>query len=198
MAQLNDIEKRRVIIGEARKLFLRFGFSKTSMEDIAHQCNIAKPTLYYYYTNKEAIFDAIVSEEAENFLKKLDHKLNEDLPADRKLLLFMNIVYEHLNLYAKELSKMPEMLCESSPHGRPVVKKIRENFRFLLGKILQEGAEKGIFSIADHESHLNALALMISFMNLDWMQKNAEPTRRQTLESVTEILLNGLRKEPKC
>ena len=106
MAHLNDIEKRGMIIGEARKLFLRFGFSKTSMEDIAHQCSIAKPTLYYYYANKEAIFDAIVSEEAENFLKKLDQKLSEDLPADQKVLLFLNIVYDHLNLYAKELANI--------------------------------------------------------------------------------------------
>ena len=64
--------------------------------------------------------------------------------------------------------------------------------------MLSEGEEKGVFRITDHESHLNAVALMISFMNLEWMQKNTEPTRRQVLESVAEILLNGLRKEPKC
>jgi len=198
MAQINDIEKRKVILGEAKKLFLRFGFSKTSMEDIANQCNMAKPTLYYYYNNKEAIFDAIVSGEADHFVKNLHQKLNIDLPADQKLIRFLNLIYDHLNTYARELAKMPDMLCESSPHGRPVVKKIRESFREILSQILQEGRSDGTFRIPDEEVQLNAMALLISFLNLDWMQKNVEPARKQTFDAVVVILLNGLRKGPEC
>jgi len=195
MVHVNDFEKRKLIMNEARKLFLRFGFSKTSMEDIAHQCGMAKPTLYYYYNKKEAIFDAIVAAEADTFLKNLDQKLNIELPADQKLVRFLNLIYDHLNMYARELAKMPEMMCDGSPHGRPVVKKIRENFRERLRNLLQEGCTAGIFAITDDESHVNALASMIGFLNIDWMQKNTEPMRRMTFDAVLDILLKGLRKE---
>ena len=195
MVHSNDIEKRKLILTEARKLFLRFGFSKTSMEDIAHECGMAKPTLYYYYNKKEAIFDAIVGAEADTFLKNLDQKLNIELPADQKLVRFLNLIYDHLSIYARELAKMPEMMCEGSPHGRPVVKKIRENFRERLRDLLREGCDTGIFVISDDESHVNALASIIGFLNIDWMQKNTEPMRRVTFDAVVEILLKGLRKE---
>jgi len=51
-----DLEKKQKITEAAKELFFRFGFSKTSMDDIAVQSGMAKPTLYYYYDNKEAIF----------------------------------------------------------------------------------------------------------------------------------------------
>jgi Transcriptional regulator len=54
---------REEILQGARQLFERFGFKKTTMEDIAKQIGKSKSSLYYYYKTKEEIFEAVVLED---------------------------------------------------------------------------------------------------------------------------------------
>lgn len=51
---------RDEILNGAKELFERFGFKKTTMEDIARQIGKSKSSLYYYYKTKEEIFEAVV------------------------------------------------------------------------------------------------------------------------------------------
>ncbi len=67
-----ETQNRRVeIIRAAKKLFAKNGYSPTSMDDIAKNVGIAKPSLYYFFKSKEEIFAAIVEEviiELRNYL----------------------------------------------------------------------------------------------------------------------------------
>jgi AcrR family transcriptional regulator len=47
--------KRERILRSASELFVRQGYRKTSVEEIAHQAGVAKGTVYLYYTNKAEI-----------------------------------------------------------------------------------------------------------------------------------------------
>jgi AcrR family transcriptional regulator len=53
-------EKTGRIIDAAAALFLKHGLRGTSMEAIARQARIAKPTLYAYFPDKDAVFRALV------------------------------------------------------------------------------------------------------------------------------------------
>ncbi len=48
------------ILEAARNLVLRHGLRATTMEAIAREARIAKPTLYAYFQDKEAVFSAII------------------------------------------------------------------------------------------------------------------------------------------
>ena len=52
--------KREAILAAARTLFLKHGLRGTSMEAIAREAGIAKPTLYAYFPDKAAIFSALL------------------------------------------------------------------------------------------------------------------------------------------
>jgi AcrR family transcriptional regulator len=65
-------EKRRRIVDAARLLFLREGVRATTMEGIAKAAGVAKPTLYTHFSDKEAVFDAILDELAEAMLAQFD------------------------------------------------------------------------------------------------------------------------------
>ncbi|MGV8853623.1 MAG: TetR/AcrR family transcriptional regulator [Devosia sp.] len=54
------IEKRRRILDAARDLMLRNGLRGTTMEAIARQAEIAKPTLYAQFADKDAVYAGIV------------------------------------------------------------------------------------------------------------------------------------------
>lgn len=55
-------EKRRRILDAARLLILRDGLRGTTMEAIAREAGIAKPTLYAQFADKEAVFTGILDE----------------------------------------------------------------------------------------------------------------------------------------
>jgi len=191
----NDMAKRSSIKEAAKELFFRFGLSKTSMDDIARQCNLAKPTLYYYYPSKESIFNEVVIDEARGFIDRVEKKIPGQMPADEKIAFFLNTLYHDLKKYSKELAHLPELLYESYPHGKPIVEKINELFSEKLRPLLIEGKKKKILEISDIETTLSALVIMTDFLNLDWMRRVGENHRNIMIERVIEILLNGIRRK---
>jgi AcrR family transcriptional regulator len=54
--------KRRQILDGAMQVFLEKGFDAASMSEIARASGVSKGTLYVYFEDKQALFDAIVQE----------------------------------------------------------------------------------------------------------------------------------------
>ncbi|PKP71790.1 MAG: TetR family transcriptional regulator [Alphaproteobacteria bacterium HGW-Alphaproteobacteria-5] len=52
--------KRAQIIAGARRAFLAAGYEAASMSLVAREAGVSKGTLYVYFTNKEALFAAVV------------------------------------------------------------------------------------------------------------------------------------------
>src|SRR5258705_12958471 len=48
--------KREAILAAALELFGRYGYRRTSIDDIARQAGVAKGTVYLYVENKDALF----------------------------------------------------------------------------------------------------------------------------------------------
>ncbi|WP_028138091.1 TetR/AcrR family transcriptional regulator [Bradyrhizobium japonicum] len=63
-AQEEDGTKRRQILDGARKVFMDLGFDGASMGEIARAAQVSKGTLYVYFADKSALFEAIIEEEA--------------------------------------------------------------------------------------------------------------------------------------
>src|SRR5690348_9071167 len=57
-----DSTKRRQIIDGAMAVFLEKGYDAASMGEIARSAGVSKGTLYVYFQDKDALFDAIVTE----------------------------------------------------------------------------------------------------------------------------------------
>lgn len=53
---------RRALIEAATRSFAAYGFRRASMEGIAADAGVAKATAYAHFTNKEALFAAVVTE----------------------------------------------------------------------------------------------------------------------------------------
>jgi len=64
-------ERRNTILNCARELILQNGVERVSMEDIARKAELAKATLYLYFSGKEVIFNEIGEESARVFLERL-------------------------------------------------------------------------------------------------------------------------------
>ncbi|MBB4377509.1 transcriptional regulator, TetR family [Bradyrhizobium sp. Rc3b] len=65
--QEEDGSKRRQILDGARKVFMDLGFDGASMGEIARAAQVSKGTLYVYFADKSALFEAILEQEALQF-----------------------------------------------------------------------------------------------------------------------------------
>ncbi len=65
LAAIADDEsaKRRQILDGARKVFMDLGFDGASMGEIARAAGVSKGTLYVYFADKCALFEAIIEQE---------------------------------------------------------------------------------------------------------------------------------------
>lgn len=65
-----DSEKQCKILDAAQEVFLRYGFKKATMGDIARGAGMSRPSVYLVYCNKEEILRAVIT-------RKIDHSFQE-------------------------------------------------------------------------------------------------------------------------
>lgn len=57
---VGDGERRETVLESALGTFARYGYRKTSMEQVARAARISRPGLYFLFSSKEALFRAAV------------------------------------------------------------------------------------------------------------------------------------------
>src|ERR1700761_6717197 len=82
MPEMNAATARRHhVVKAATDIFMRYGFTRTTMNDIAAAAGLTRPTLYQSYPDKEAVFRAVIDEMA----VQLFAKIQKGLPARQGL-----------------------------------------------------------------------------------------------------------------
>lgn len=81
-----DAARRRGILDAARDCFLKFGYAKTSLEDIAKQAAISRPLIYRKFQSKEEIFAAVLEDIFETSYRAAEHALRKPESKREKLM----------------------------------------------------------------------------------------------------------------
>ena len=141
MSQKQD-PKRNAILAAAFTQFSRYGFRRTSMEDIAKETGTSRASLYSYFENKEEIFRCLSSQlneqslgDAENHLKgasgDLDLASRVEAALIDRLARFLEVVTQ--SAHGSEIYDENNRLC-----GDLVVDS-SERFRGMLTAALRAG-----------------------------------------------------------
>ena len=80
------LRRERVLEG-ATDVFLRYGYARTTMRDIAERVGISRPTLYLVFPNKEQVFGAVIRRMDDDQLATIRATL-PTLPTLEEKLLF--------------------------------------------------------------------------------------------------------------
>lgn len=81
-----DAEKIQQAIKEASKeLFRKFGYHKTSVNEIAKKSRVAKATIYKYFESKEIILNEIIMEHLQFAINDLVTKLHPNITKEEKI-----------------------------------------------------------------------------------------------------------------
>src|ERR1700724_161546 len=63
MENREKTESKDRILEKATDLFMRYGIRSITMDEIAAQLGISKKTIYQFFTDKDAMVEAVVNEE---------------------------------------------------------------------------------------------------------------------------------------
>jgi len=69
--------KREKILDAAYQRFLHYGYSKTTMNEIASDLSLSKALLYYYFPDKSQLYIAVMRKLAGEYIDNLQNKLNK-------------------------------------------------------------------------------------------------------------------------
>ena len=100
-------DKQQIVLDAAQAQFLRYGFRRVTMADIAGAANLSRPALYLLFENKEAIFNGV-------YARYVDHALSE-IEAEIENL---TTVSAKLAVAAEVWIVQPYELLHDTPEGR--------------------------------------------------------------------------------
>jgi AcrR family transcriptional regulator len=90
-----NIFRLNQILNAAQKHFGMYGIEKSTMREIASDLNISKGALYYYFSDKEQLYKAVVEKEQDEFIQMLTEKLSFMSDPQAMLLEYIKIRMNH-------------------------------------------------------------------------------------------------------
>lgn len=142
---------KQQIIEAASATFNRYGFKKTTMDDIAYAAGKGKSSLYYYFKNKEEVFEAVVNHEAENLVSEIKKVLDHSKSATEKLKSYINVRMKRF----VERGNLASALNDNFLATFSFIEKIRNNYKGFeidtISAIIHEGIENNEFKNVDAE-----------------------------------------------
>jgi TetR/AcrR family transcriptional regulator, fatty acid metabolism regulator protein len=189
-----QIKRRTEILESARQIFSNVGFHKADMNEIAQKANIAKGTVYLYFSSKKDLFISLIREG----LVDLTHKIGVDIenledPVERikrSITTYMTFFEENQSLYRILLHPDKEIKDD-----------IEETWKdYTLSKIpalsetLNEGIELGKLRTMDTITASYMILGMVDQVLHQWMTDPSSESMKKKIEQINDLLFNGITK----
>ena len=179
-----ETEKRNQVLTLAKKRFERFGFSKTTVDEIAKDSGISKRTLYQEFENKEKILEELFMFEALSVRKAILNQISKISDPAKKLGTYIRLAIKYLNHNPFIVS----VLHDESGFFAPFLKDkpciIEEGIQEIIFNILKEGINQGVFRKMDGK--LVARCIFLLFKGLTYGRRS--PDRPLGLNQTNEFI----------
>jgi AcrR family transcriptional regulator len=181
-------ERRRELIDTAERLFMEKGYEHTAISDIVKELNLAQGTLYYYFSSKEDILEAVVEKSIAD-LEQSVNRLIQDGNADEtaklneainEILRFVSQRNDFIDFLHQDINAVMHAKLEKATVERIIP---------ILSELVVKGNAKGRFNIENPTETVEFLstALVYIFHQPDI---NTDQQRREKLCRSLETILN--------
>ena len=156
---LSEIERKAQILRAARAIFIERGYLAARVEDIASRAGLSKGAVYFYFTSKREVFDALVDEELAITASFLVEAEKDERPAVIKMV---DLGRKYLDYFAG-LKTPPRFFLLMSELAirdedlRKRVNAVHEQFIVATERVIAQGIQEGAFR--DYDPRAVALFL---------------------------------------
>jgi len=184
-------ETRDRIIDAAQAIFARDGFVGAKMQEIADRVGIQRPSLFYHFKNKEALFIAA----HEQVFARIEPVFRESLAPDGDPFAQLDRVSRAVLAVMADEPDFARMVARTSVDRHPAAVKIVRTYLQPLVDLsvafVRDGQRRGVFADIDPFFFtLNSWgAALIYFIARDLLAPVAKPTDTKDLARFTNALL---------
>lgn len=142
---------KHLILDKAKDRIERFGFKKTTMDEISKDCKISKKTIYEKFTDKEDMFRCLLSRECHKTIEILLLQMGAiSDPLERLVLLTRNaIAYFNQDHFITRILKDDDLFVAFV--NRKYHEMIDEEIIAMIAQIIHEGKQRGQFREVDEK-----------------------------------------------
>lgn len=182
--------KREAVLAAAAHVFAERGYHRASLDEVAQILNVTKPTLYYYFKNKEAMLFACI----EHGLEMVEGAGGS---ADAAAQTGMERLVAYLRGYARVgesdfgrcAIRISDM--ELSEASRKKVRRVKLVIDRKIRTLVEDGIADG--SIASSDPKITAFALAGALNSIGhWYQRGVEISGPKLIDDYISLLVNGL------
>lgn len=188
-------ERRQSILNAAHEVFSRFGYKKSSIDDIAKKAGVAKGSIYSVAKSKAELYYEVLLRAMRDWNAAIARELDPAAPADEQLMqsaLRAILIVDDHPLVKGFLIAEPEVVL---PHIESRMEDLQAVGRGYIIEILRTGVRQGIFREELDLDIAAGLLLEIHAAGMLFHMRKGPPDPdwlMRRMATAGEILLRGL------
>jgi AcrR family transcriptional regulator len=189
---MSDQVIKERLVERAGELFLRLGFSRVTMNDIAADLGMSKKTLYDYFPSKEDLLAAMMEKEQKLCARKIEALV------DNETMDYFTKLYDLLEVSSAFHSRITVDFMMDIHKSAPAIARqcetfLNERIPLTLRKLLQEGMEKN-FLRRDIDTQLVTMVYLSAFHSMmkPEVLSNLPYSAKQVAEAIGRTVFAGI------
>jgi AcrR family transcriptional regulator len=171
-----DHDVRDQIVAAAEEHFSRYGYTKTTVSDLAKAIGFSKAYIYKFFDSKQAIGEAICSKTLSAIVAAVDEAMTGASTSTEKFRrMFKALTETSVNLFFND-RKLYDIAASAAGEGWAPARAYAQRIRQILMEVVREGREAGEFerkTPLDETVHAIYL-VMLPFVNPLLLQHNLD------------------------
>ncbi|MCP4137692.1 MAG: TetR/AcrR family transcriptional regulator [bacterium] len=186
-------EKLEQILEVSLKIFSRYGFKKTTVEDIANELDMTKGNLYLYVKNKRDLYEQTVAHALVRWQQRVLKDLEQETDIVKQFIIGCSKSYEYLS---KDVDLRNLLIDDPSifplSHKEDRFLAINRQSMDILKDLLQKGIDEKRFRAVNVDQVTEFLySVYIMFVIKTYVKSEGKSTGSMFQEAL-DLVLNGL------
>ncbi len=190
MARKLDEGKRNAILREAKKKIIRFGFQKTTLDEIARDAGVAKATIYIYFEDKKDLLRELLLQDVMTYFESSRKAADKGKTALDKI---QRIIKASIRLRKQNL--LINSFYRDGPHiwgnlyfsGLQEIEKVITDF---VAEIIREGIEEKALRPMDVELAAFTFFKVFQMYILTFDAKKEQRDLRRAIDFLLHLMEN--------
>ena len=189
--------KRERILRVAERLFHEQGYADTTMDQIVRELGVTKPYVYYYFRNKQEIFEVLSWAPTVACFTVLDGPADDARPAHEKVAQALEDLIRHTVDYYPSAFFAYRDPQAFRPEYAAAQKKIANHFYEQLCALMEQAKAEGTLDFAEAKVTALAACSIPGFL-YSWYRPDGRLSPEAMVRELTQLAWRviGLRKPP--
>jgi AcrR family transcriptional regulator len=180
------------IIAVAQETFKKYGFRKTTMDEIAYAAGKGKSSLYYYFKSKEEVFRAVVELEAETLKWYIRDAITNETNPKLKLKTYVVARMQGFNNMANFYVAVKDDFLSNLDFIEDVRKRYDLEEIEIVSSIIQNGIASHIYKKLDVPLTARTIVTIMKGLEIPMFMSEKAKDIETNVDEILDILFFGI------